>query len=76
MTSPLTPPPPLPCSLQFVRSVVLKLDSNMSDADAKAHVCSEIDSFIRERITMAGKVITDLAVAKIQEGDVILTYGR
>jgi len=63
-------------AFKFVRSTIFNLDQEMSESDAKAHVCGEIDNFIRERITVAGKVITDLAVAKISEGDVILTYGR
>ena len=61
---------------QFVRSTIFNLDQEMGDGDAKAHVCGEIENFIRDRITVAGKVITDLAVAKISEGDVVLTYGR
>jgi len=36
----------------------------------------KIDSFIRDRILLAGKVIEQHAVEKIKDGDTILTYSR
>ena len=42
----------------------------------KEHVIEEIDNFIRERIVAAGRLIAGLAVEKIRDGDVVLTYGR
>lgn len=36
----------------------------------------KIDSFIRDRILLAGKVIEQHAVEKIKHGDTILTYSR
>ena len=45
-------------------------------SQAKALLIQKIDSFIRDRILLAGKVIEQHALAKIQDGDVILTYAR
>lgn len=36
----------------------------------------KIDSFIRDRILLAGRVIEQHAVEKIKDGDTILTYAR
>ena len=35
-----------------------------------------MDNFIRERIVAAGNLISAMAVDKIRDGDVVLTYGR
>lgn len=35
-----------------------------------------IERFIRERITMADQLIVQNGLQKIQDGDVILTYGK
>lgn len=37
---------------------------------------TKIDSFIRDRILLAGRVIEQHAIEKIKDGDVILTYAR
>jgi translation initiation factor eIF-2B subunit delta len=39
-------------------------------------LCERIDTFIRERIVFAGQVIQELAIDKINDGDVLLTYAR
>jgi translation initiation factor eIF-2B subunit delta len=43
---------------------------------AKDALCHKIDDYIRDRIIIADQVIEDLAVKKIQDGDMILTYAR
>ena len=59
----------------------LKLEINNVDIEtpedrAKADLFEAIDSFIRERITVADQVIATTAVKKIQNGDVILTFAK
>jgi translation initiation factor 2B subunit (eIF-2B alpha/beta/delta family) len=39
-------------------------------------LCGKIDNFIRDRITVADRVIVSYGLQKIQDGDVILTYAR
>ena len=48
----------------------------MPETEAKAGLCQAIDSFIREKITVADQVIARDASSKIQNGDVILTYAK
>ena len=43
---------------------------------AKQILLTKIDSFIRDRILLAGRVIEQHAIEKIKDGDVILTYAR
>ncbi|KAL1925469.1 uncharacterized protein VTP21DRAFT_352 [Calcarisporiella thermophila] len=52
------------------------LDIDMPDEDAKTHLIEKIDLFIRDRITMADTLIVQIGMQKIQNGDVIMTYGR
>ncbi|KAK7060261.1 hypothetical protein VNI00_001026 [Paramarasmius palmivorus] len=51
-------------------------DIDLPEQDAKDALCHKIDDYIRDRIIIADQVIEDLAVKKIQDGDVILTYAR
>lgn len=43
---------------------------------AKDELCSQIDNYIRDRITFADQVIQETAMKKIHHGDVVLTYAR
>lgn len=48
----------------------------LSEADAKDYLIAAIDGFIRERIILADQIIVKLALDKIRDGQVVLTYGR
>ena len=62
-------------AIRFLKARIAKLHLNLSESDAKATLCSEIDRFINEKIVLADKVIVRHAVTKIRDGDVLLTYG-
>ena len=47
---------------------------NLADGDARAEVLSHIERYCAERLVMTDAAIVDLAVQKIQDGDVILTF--
>ncbi|KAL0057635.1 hypothetical protein AAF712_015714 [Marasmius tenuissimus] len=51
-------------------------DFDLPEQDAKDALCRKIDDYIRDRIIYADEVIEDLAVEKIKNGDVIMTYAR
>lgn len=67
-------------SLQILQSeltryiVIIKIDPSMPESEAKRDLLEEIDIFIRERVTAADKLICELAMKKIEPGDVVLTY--
>lgn len=48
----------------------------VTDDEARQLLKQQIEHFIRERITVAGKVIAQHALSKIADGDVILTYAK
>lgn len=56
--------------------VALSSVTHSRRVQAKELLCSQIDTYIQERIIAADQVITSSAISKIQDGDVILTYAR
>ncbi len=60
-----------------IRSIKMKLNSCTSEDDEKSvrdSLISIIDDF-RSMINMAADAVYEAAVKKMQDGDVILTYG-
>jgi translation initiation factor eIF-2B subunit delta len=55
-------------------AVIIKIDPSTPENEAKRDLLDEIDMFLRERVSAADKLICKLASAKIEPGDVILTY--
>ncbi|KAL2629574.1 hypothetical protein R1flu_014260 [Riccia fluitans] len=62
-------------AIKFLKTRVVNLSDDLSEADAKATLIGEIDRFIQEKIMYADKEIVKHAVQKIRDGDVCLTYG-
>ncbi|KAE9608395.1 hypothetical protein Lalb_Chr08g0235111 [Lupinus albus] len=62
-------------AIRFVKSRIAKLPLSLSESEAKAALCSDIDRFINQKIILADKVIVEHAATKIRDGDVLLTYG-
>ena len=63
-------------AIRWLKLVISAVDPDTPESTAKADLCDAIDNFIRERITVAGQVIATSATEKIQDGDVILTFGK
>ncbi|GAB4845330.1 hypothetical protein Ancab_038738 [Ancistrocladus abbreviatus] len=62
-------------AVRFLKGCIAKLPLTIPESDAKAALCSDIDRYINEKIVIADKVIVEHATAKINDGDVLLTYG-
>ncbi|OAE29537.1 hypothetical protein AXG93_4486s1080 [Marchantia polymorpha subsp. ruderalis] len=62
-------------AIKFLKTRVVNLAEELSEAEAKASLIAEIDRFIQEKILYADKEIVKHAVQKIRDGDVCLTYG-
>mmetsp|Transcript_25831 Transcript_25831/g.37003 ORF Transcript_25831/g.37003 Transcript_25831/m.37003 type:complete len:482 (-) Transcript_25831:27-1472(-) len=60
----------------FLKIAIANLARDTSVEDAKVILCDQIDAYIRERITFADEAISNYAVTKIQDGDVILIYAK
>ncbi|KAF7173713.1 hypothetical protein CNMCM6106_007758 [Aspergillus hiratsukae] len=61
-------------AIRALKLHISSIDPSVPEANAKASLNDFIDSFIREKITVADQVIADSAAQKIQDGDVIVTY--
>lgn len=48
----------------------------MPDDEAREVLCERINHFIRDRILLAGQVIEENAITKINNGDVVMTFAR
>lgn len=62
--------------INWLKASISLLDTDLSHEQSRAQLCESIDEFIEERIEMAGKVIVETSLGKIQDGDVILTVSR
>ncbi|KAL3636514.1 hypothetical protein CASFOL_018813 [Castilleja foliolosa] len=62
-------------AIRFLKARINNLSLNLSEAEAKTSLISDIDRFISEKIILADKVIVKHAVTKIRDSDVLLTYG-
>ncbi|KAK9765682.1 hypothetical protein K7432_005777 [Basidiobolus ranarum] len=61
-------------AIRYLKYEISILSIDLPDEDAKELLIERIDQFIRDRITVADKMIVDFGLQKIQNGDVILTY--
>ncbi|OTB07784.1 hypothetical protein M426DRAFT_229177 [Hypoxylon sp. CI-4A] len=62
-------------AIRWLKLQVSKIDPDVPELEAKKQLCSSIDTFMQERISMADLVITEKAAEKILDGDVVLAYG-
>mmetsp|Transcript_2201 Transcript_2201/g.2271 ORF Transcript_2201/g.2271 Transcript_2201/m.2271 type:complete len:264 (-) Transcript_2201:432-1223(-) len=63
-------------AITFIKMTIANLSRDVKEDEAKDILCEQIDEYVKERITFADEVIAEYAVSKIQNGDVILVYGR
>ncbi|KAL7054111.1 hypothetical protein AAHC03_026547 [Spirometra sp. Aus1] len=70
---------PLPVTVrnavQFLKQVLNRLDSVTSAEEVRASLLEEIDLFVKDRIRLAGKAISALALDSIRPGECVCTYG-
>ncbi|KAF5747443.1 translation initiation factor eIF-2B subunit delta [Tripterygium wilfordii] len=62
-------------AIRFLKNSIAKLPLTLSESESKASLHLDIERFINEKIILADKVIVKHAVTKINDGDVLLTYG-
>ena len=63
-------------AIRWLKLEVSSVDVSTPESTAKADICDAIDSFIRERISVADQVIAEKAAEKVRDGDVILTFAK
>lgn len=57
-----------------MKLAIASFDPSVPESEAKTSLCEFIDSFIREKITVADQVIAASAAQKIKDGDVVVTF--
>ncbi|KAG8332993.1 Eukaryotic translation initiation factor 2B, subunit 4 delta, 67kDa [Homalodisca vitripennis] len=62
-------------SLRYIKRNLTQLPNNISDIEARQKMCDVVDTYIQEQIDKAGEAICIAVYKKIEDGDVILTYG-
>lgn len=64
-------------AIRWLKKLISTLDLDLDENEAKKFLCASIDSFIREKVTLASEVIATQACARIEEtGETILVYGK
>eukprot|EP00891_Asterochloris_glomerata_P001719 jgi/Astpho2/1719/Aster-x1026 len=61
--------------IKFVKAQISQLGKGVSEQQAKQTVITAIDDFMKQKIEFAGEILVSYAVAKVYDGDVILTFG-
>lgn len=63
-------------AIRYLKDLIIKIDPAVPESTAKDSLLSAIDTFIRERITVADTLIAQTASSKIVDGDVVVTYAK
>ncbi|KAL8917087.1 MAG: hypothetical protein Q9172_005992 [Xanthocarpia lactea] len=63
-------------AIRWLKMAISTIDPGTPEHQAKAQLCSAIDNFIRERVTVAGQAIASSAFPRIRDGDIILTFAK
>ena len=53
---------------------IVEKETPLTDEEARGRLTERIQHFIRDRVTVADRLIVQYGLTKIVEGDVILTY--
>ncbi|KAL4887351.1 hypothetical protein BJY04DRAFT_175695 [Aspergillus karnatakaensis] len=61
-------------AIRALKLAISSIDPSVPEAEAKTTLSEFIDSFIREKITVADQVIAASAAQKIKDGDVVVTF--
>lgn len=63
-------------AIRWLKDYIIHIDPDTPESEAKEDICSAIDLFIRERITVADTAIASTACAKIRDGSTVVTFGK
>lgn len=63
-------------AIRWLKKLISTLDPDLAEIEAKKYLNSSIDTYLREKITLADEVIAQHAEQRIDDGDTIVTYGK
>ncbi|BDA49360.1 Translation initiation factor eIF-2B subunit delta at C-terminar half [Coccomyxa sp. Obi] len=61
-------------AIKYLKLQISKVDPNVPQDEAKAHLIERLDTYVQEKIVFADDMLVANAITKIEDGDVILTY--
>lgn len=63
-------------AIRWLKKLIVEVDPDMPEHEAKDDLCDNIDRFIMERITATDQAIASSASQLIKDGSVVLTYAK
>ena len=63
-------------AIRWLKKLIVEIDPDTPEQEAKDDLCERIDTFIRERITVTDQAIAASASLHIKNGSVVLTYAK
>ncbi|CAF9907878.1 hypothetical protein IMSHALPRED_006521 [Imshaugia aleurites] len=63
-------------AIRWLKVEISNVDVSTPEAQAKSDICDTIDTYVREKVTVADQVIANKANHKIESGDVIMTFAK
>lgn len=63
-------------AIRWLKDYIIHIDPDVPEQEAKADILDAIDTFIRERITVADTAIASTASAKIKSGSHVVTFAK
>ncbi|KAF2767685.1 IF-2B-domain-containing protein [Teratosphaeria nubilosa] len=63
-------------AIRYLKKLIVEVDPDTEEQEAKDYLCDEIDRFIRERISVTDQVIAASASQLIKNGSVVLVYAK
>ncbi|KAM0801230.1 translation initiation factor eif-2b delta subunit [Usnea florida] len=63
-------------AIRWLKVEISNVDVGTSESQAKSDLCDLIDTYVREKVTVADRVIANKVNDKIEDGDVIMTFAK
>ncbi len=67
---------PMGNAIRWLKQRISKVSIDKIDSEAKSDLCNDINSFINEKIELAGRVIVETANEHIHNGSTVLTFSN
>ena len=63
-------------AIRWLKVEISNVDVSTPESQAKSDLCDLIDTFVREKVIVADRVIANKVNDKIEDGDVIMTFAK
>lgn len=63
-------------AIRWLKDYIIQIDPDTPESTAKSDICTAIDMFIRERVTVADTAIAATACAKIRNNSTVVTFAK